>query len=344
MPQRAPHRHRRARAALVLLQLAVRRLPGLPRPRHPDGGRPRAGRAQPAGDAGRGRDPALEPGARRRLLPAADGRARRRARLRPQHAVGGPARPRRRSRSSTATPTKVHVVTRNRYGRQRAYYAEFEGVRPYIERRHREAESDTSRERFEGFMREVPCPTCGGSRLKPVSMSVTLGGSIQDGGKNIAEVCALPINETADYLRNLDLTARERQIGERVLKEIQERLNFLLDVGLDYLSLDRPSRLAVRRRGAADPAGHPDRRRPGRRPLRARRAVHRPAPARQPPADRDPGPAQGPRQHPDRRRARRGHHPGGRLGRRHRPRRRRARRPGRAQRQRRRTCWPTRTR
>jgi excinuclease ABC subunit A len=137
--------------------------------------------------------------------------------------------------------TKVHVVTRNRYGRQRAYYAEFEGVRSYIERRHREAESDTSRERFEGFMREVPCPACSGSRLKPVSMAVTLGASLQDGGKNIAEVCALPINETADYLRNLDLTARERQIGERVLKEIQERLNFLLDVGLDYLSLDRPS-------------------------------------------------------------------------------------------------------
>lgn len=138
-------------------------------------------------------------------------------------------------------PTKVHVVTRNRYGRQRAYYAEFEGVGAYIARRHNEAESDTSRERYEGFMREVPCPTCAGSRLKPVSMSVTLGGSIEDGGKNIAEVCSLPINETADYLRNLDLTARERQIGERVLKEIQERLNFLLDVGLDYLSLDRPS-------------------------------------------------------------------------------------------------------
>jgi excinuclease ABC subunit A len=137
--------------------------------------------------------------------------------------------------------TKVHVVTRNRYGRERAYYAEFEGVRSYIERRHREAESDTSRERFEGFMREVPCPSCGGSRLKPVSMAVTLGASLQDGGKNIAEVCAMPINETAEFLRALDLTARERQIGERVLKEIQERLNFLLDVGLDYLSLNRPS-------------------------------------------------------------------------------------------------------
>jgi excinuclease ABC subunit A len=131
--------------------------------------------------------------------------------------------------------TKVHVRHTNRYGRQRSYYTSFEGVRPYIERRHREAESDTSRERFEGFMREVPCPTCGGSRLKPVSMAVTLGG------RNIAEVCALPLNEAAEFLADLELSARERQIAERVLKEIQERLRFLLDVGLDYLSLDRPS-------------------------------------------------------------------------------------------------------
>ncbi len=142
-------------------------------------------------------------------------------------------------------PTKVHVVTRNRYGRERAYWAEFEGVRTYIERRHREAESDTSRERFEGFMREVDCPACGGSRLKPVSMAVTLGDmALHDsgqGGLNIAEVCALPINETARFLSEVELSARERQIGERVLKEIQERLNFLLDVGLDYLSLNRPS-------------------------------------------------------------------------------------------------------
>ncbi|MEO9323743.1 excinuclease ABC subunit UvrA [Nocardioides sp. C4-1] len=130
---------------------------------------------------------------------------------------------------------KVHVVTRNRYGRERSYNATFEGVRPYIERRHREAESDTSRDRFEGYMREVPCPACRGSRLRPVSMAVHLGG------KNIAEICALPINETAEFLGDLELTARERQIGERVLKEIQERLRFLLDVGLDYLSLDRPS-------------------------------------------------------------------------------------------------------
>ena len=135
---------------------------------------------------------------------------------------------------------KVHVVTRNRYGRERAYYADFEGVRPYVERRHREAESDTSRERFEGFMREVPCPTCHGSRLKNVSQAVTLT-SADGSALGIAELCRLPINETSAFLTELDMTARERQIGERVLKEIQERLQFLLDVGLDYLSLDRAS-------------------------------------------------------------------------------------------------------
>jgi excinuclease ABC subunit A len=132
-------------------------------------------------------------------------------------------------------PTKVHVRHVNRYGRERSYYTDFEGVRPYIERRHREAESDTSRERFEGFMREVPCPACQGSRLKPVSRAVTVGD------RSIDQVCALPISDSAEFLRRLDLSAREKQIAERVLKEIQERLNFLLDVGLDYLSLDRPS-------------------------------------------------------------------------------------------------------
>ena len=131
--------------------------------------------------------------------------------------------------------TKVHVRHKNRYGRERSYYTQFEGVIPYIERRHREAESDTSRERFEGFMREVPCPSCNGSRLKAVSRSVTMGG------RNIAEVCAMSISETADFLSTLELSPREKQIAERVLKEILERLNFLLDVGLDYLSLNRPS-------------------------------------------------------------------------------------------------------
>jgi excinuclease ABC subunit A len=132
-------------------------------------------------------------------------------------------------------PTKVHVRRTNRYGRDRSYNAAFEGVRAYVERRHRESESDAGRERFEGFMREVPCLTCQGSRLKPVSLAVTIGGL------NIAQLCALSIGETSEFLAQLTLNARERQIAERVLKEIQERLRFLLDVGLDYLSLDRPS-------------------------------------------------------------------------------------------------------
>ncbi len=131
--------------------------------------------------------------------------------------------------------TKVHVRHRNRYGRERSYYTAFEGVRPYIERRHSEAESDTSRERFEGYMREVPCPVCGGARLKSVPLAVTVGG------RNISEVSAMSIDQAAEFLRSVELSTRERQIAANVLKEIQERLRFLLDVGLDYLSLDRPA-------------------------------------------------------------------------------------------------------
>ena len=135
-------------------------------------------------------------------------------------------------------PTKVHVRYKNRYGRERSYYTSFEGAIPYLERRHADTESDTNRERMEGFMREVPCATCGGTRLKPVILAVRLNSDSQ-GPKNIAEVCALSISEARDYLQDLEMTDRERQIGERVLKEIHERLRFLLDVGLDYLTLDR---------------------------------------------------------------------------------------------------------
>jgi excinuclease ABC subunit A len=130
-------------------------------------------------------------------------------------------------------PTQIHVRYRNRYGRERSYYTSYEGVLPYVRRRHAEAESDTSRERFEGFMREVPCHTCRGARLKPVSLAVTAGG------RSIADVAALPIGECALFLRDLELSERERQIAARVLKEVNERLRFLVDVGLDYLTLDR---------------------------------------------------------------------------------------------------------
>jgi len=129
--------------------------------------------------------------------------------------------------------TQVHVRYRNRYGRERSYYTAFEGVVPFLERRHREAESDTSRERFEGYMREVPCPVCHGARLKPEVLAVTLAG------RSIAEVARLPIGECAVFLHELELGPRERQIAGRVLKEVDARLGFLVDVGLDYLSLDR---------------------------------------------------------------------------------------------------------
>jgi excinuclease ABC subunit A len=132
-------------------------------------------------------------------------------------------------------PGQVHVRYRNRYGRERSYNAKYEGVVSYIERRHAEAESDTSRERFAGYMREVPCHACHGARLKPTSLAVTVGG------KNIAEISAMSIDESAAFLQQLELTDREQQIAERVLKEINERLKFLLDVGLDYLSLSRPT-------------------------------------------------------------------------------------------------------
>ena len=135
-------------------------------------------------------------------------------------------------------PDKVHVTYKNRYGRQRSYYTAFEGAIAFIERRYAETESETNRERLEGFMREVPCGECGGSRLKPVIRAVLVNHP-ELGPKNIAEVSHLSIAEAAEYLQGLEMTDRERQIGERVLKEIHERLRFLLDVGLDYLSLDR---------------------------------------------------------------------------------------------------------
>ena len=128
---------------------------------------------------------------------------------------------------------QVHVRYKNRYGRERSYYTNFEGAIPYIERRHAEAESDSSRERFAGFMREVPCPSCGGARLKPVSLAVTVDG------RSIAGYCALPIGELAKLLLSLELSDRDQHIAGRILKEVNSRLGFLLDVGLDYLTLDR---------------------------------------------------------------------------------------------------------
>src|SRR5207302_10663068 len=128
---------------------------------------------------------------------------------------------------------QIHVQYRNRYGRVRSYHTHYEGVLPYLQRRHSEAESDHGREIIEGYMREVACPECHGARLKAESLAVTVGG------RNIDELCSLSIARAAEAIGALELSERERMIGERVLREIQARVQFLLDVGLDYLSLNR---------------------------------------------------------------------------------------------------------
>jgi excinuclease ABC subunit A len=130
---------------------------------------------------------------------------------------------------------QVTISYKNRYGRQRSYTTRFEGAITWLERRHGEAESDRSREIIEGYMREVPCPACGGARLKPESLAVKIDG------RNINEIGNLSIRDCAAALRTLKLSERDRLIAERVSKEVNERLQFLLDVGLDYLSLNRPS-------------------------------------------------------------------------------------------------------
>jgi excinuclease ABC subunit A len=132
------------------------------------------------------------------------------------------------------TGTDRHPVSyRNRYGYNRNYQATYEGVMSWLSRRHSEAESEFQREQIEGYMREVPCAECGGSRLKPEIRAVKVGEL------GIAELAALPIVEASSYLAVLTLSDRDELIGERVLKEIRARLQFLVDVGLDYLSLDR---------------------------------------------------------------------------------------------------------
>ncbi|GLZ29362.1 UvrABC system protein A [Lentzea sp. NBRC 105346] len=135
---------------------------------------------------------------------------------------------------------QVHVRYRNRYGRERSYYANYEGVIPFLERRQEQTESEYMREKYEGYMREVPCPTCGGTRLKPEILAVTLHHG-RKGDKSIAEVCSMSVSECSEFLDGLKLGKRESMIAGAVLKEIQARLHFLLDVGLDYLSLDRAS-------------------------------------------------------------------------------------------------------
>ncbi len=130
---------------------------------------------------------------------------------------------------------QIYVRYRNRYGRQRAYHTTFEGVVNNVERRHSETDSEAQREKLEQFMREVPCRSCKGARLRPETLAVTVGGI------NIAELTSKSIRGTLDFIEGMELSDREHMIAERLLKEIRERLRFLVDVGLDYLSLNRPS-------------------------------------------------------------------------------------------------------
>jgi len=132
---------------------------------------------------------------------------------------------------------QVHVRYRNRYGRTRSYYADFEGVMAFLQRRMEQTDSELMKERYEGFMRDVACPECAGTRLKPEILAVTLAAG--ERRKSIAEVCELSIADCSDFLNELTLGPREAAIAGQVLREVQSRLGFLLDVGLDYLTLGR---------------------------------------------------------------------------------------------------------
>ena len=128
---------------------------------------------------------------------------------------------------------RVQVRYRNRYGRSRTYNARFEGVIPNLQRLHSETGSDSRRQQIEGYMREVPCTHCGGARLRPLALAVTIDG------RNINDFCTLSISDAAGLFDGLRLSERDTLIADQVLKELRSRLRFLLDVGLDYLSLAR---------------------------------------------------------------------------------------------------------
>ena len=128
---------------------------------------------------------------------------------------------------------RVQVRYRNRYGRTRSYNARFEGVIPNLQRLHSETGSDNRRQQIEGYMREVPCAHCGGARLRPLPLAVTIDG------RNINDICTLSIADATEVIDGLRLSERDALIADQVLKELRSRLSFLLDVGLDYLSLAR---------------------------------------------------------------------------------------------------------
>ena len=130
---------------------------------------------------------------------------------------------------------RLNVSYRNRRGQRRSFSTRYEGVIPWVVRKHDESDSERTRDEMEGYMRLVSCPECEGARLKPESLAVTIDGN------NINDVCSLSIRDALEVFRTLELTEREKMIAERVLKEVNERVRFLVDVGLDYLTLNRSS-------------------------------------------------------------------------------------------------------
>jgi excinuclease ABC subunit A len=128
---------------------------------------------------------------------------------------------------------KVYVQYRNRMGRRRSYMLAFEGIVASLQRRYRETDSSQQRERIEEYMSFRPCPVCGGARLKPEVLAVTVGG------KNIHEFTRMSVQRAIEFVDELELSKTEQLIGERILKEIRERLTFLENVGVGYLQLDR---------------------------------------------------------------------------------------------------------
>jgi excinuclease ABC subunit A len=128
---------------------------------------------------------------------------------------------------------KIRFGYRNQYGLKRTYEAPFEGVLANVQRRYEETDSDFLKAELERYMSQRPCPACGGTRLRPESLAVTVGG------RNIAQTCALSVTAAIDFFQRLELNEREQTIARGILKEIRERLRFMVDVGLDYLTLDR---------------------------------------------------------------------------------------------------------
>jgi excinuclease ABC subunit A len=128
---------------------------------------------------------------------------------------------------------RITIRYTNRFGRKRQWQATFEGAIPFLNRRHESAESDSAREYYQEYMAQVPCEACEGGRLNPISLAVTISG------RNIAEVSDMSLGESREFFDHLELNEREATIAERVLKEVRARMQFLLDVGLDYLTLSR---------------------------------------------------------------------------------------------------------